>query len=109
MGNMVGVSITNVGPAAGHVVAELLDLLIAVWSITVAGLVIGFVSGFAWVSALTGGADKLLSRMHAEVDDAPSLEALVSRVDEVDAKVGKLVAMVAKIEGNLVTVISSPN
>ena len=43
VGNLVGVSITDVGPEAGHVLAELIDLLIAVWSLTVAGLVIGLV------------------------------------------------------------------
>ena len=57
MGNMVGVSITKVHPAAGHVFSEILDLLIAVWSITVAGLVIGFISGFGCVSAMVNGAD----------------------------------------------------
>ena len=30
IGNLVGVGITDVGPEAGHVVAELVDLLIAV-------------------------------------------------------------------------------
>ena len=156
MGNMVGVSITKVHPAAGHVFSEILDLLIAVWSITVAGLVIGFISGFGCVSAMVNGADQsfhrrtaglnfdefqtlcaskgvkltvprireifdeahvdgsniiesskveeLLSRMRNEVEGGPlssglSIAALITRMDEIDTKIGKLVTMVENIEG----------
>ena len=60
VGNLVGVSITDVGPEAGHVLAELIDLLIAVWSLTVAGLVIGLVGSLAWVGMLTEGADGVM-------------------------------------------------
>ena len=61
IGNLVGVGLTNVAPAAGHVFAELVDLLIATWSITVAGLVIGLVGGFTFVGMLTDGADSAIS------------------------------------------------
>lgn len=61
IGNLVGVGITDVGPEAGHVLAELVDLLIAVWSITITGLVIGLVGGLAWVTFLAEGADASLA------------------------------------------------
>ena len=61
IGNLVGVSITNVAPAAGHVFSEILDLLICVWSLTVAGLVIGLVGSLAWVNFLVENADSSLN------------------------------------------------
>jgi len=37
-GNLVGVGLTDVGPASGHYVTELIDLLIAVWSLALTGM-----------------------------------------------------------------------
>jgi hypothetical protein len=42
LGNVVGVGgLTEVGPISGHYLAEMFDIVIAVWSLTIAGLVIG--------------------------------------------------------------------
>ena len=63
VGNLVGVGgLTDVGPESGHVAAEIIDLLVAVWSLTVAGLVIGIVGNLAWVNSVTEGADASLSQ-----------------------------------------------
>ena len=85
IGNLVGVGITNVGPAAGHVFAELIDLLIAVWSLTVAGLVIGLVGSLAWVNMLVEGADSsVTTRLQALAgfnQEANALAASASGLD----------------------------
>ena len=39
IGNLVGVSVADVDVASEHVVAAALDLLISVWSLTLAGMV----------------------------------------------------------------------
>ena len=63
VGNLVGVGgLTDVGPASGHVAAEVIDLLIAVWSLTVAGLVLGIVGNLAWVNSVTETTDASLSK-----------------------------------------------
>ena len=63
IGNLVGVGgLTDVGPESGHVAAQIIDLLIAVWSLTVAGLVIGIVGNLAWVSSITESTDTSLSQ-----------------------------------------------
>jgi hypothetical protein len=61
-GNLVGVSIATVTVSSNHAVAAILDLLISVWSLTVAGLVVGLVGSFTWVNILTQGADSSLTR-----------------------------------------------
>ena len=57
LGNLTGVVLTNVSPASGHVVTEVMDLLIAIWSLTVAGLVIGIVGSLAWVNSVAEATD----------------------------------------------------
>jgi len=61
IGNLVGVSVADVDVTSGHVLSAVLDLLISVWSLTIAGLVIGLVGSLAWVSMLTTGADDALT------------------------------------------------
>ena len=65
IGNLVGVGdLTEVALVTGNVLVEIIDLLIATWSLTVAGLVIGLVGSLAWVSLLTETADeKVTGRM----------------------------------------------
>ena len=83
----MGISLTSVGPTSGHVLSEMFDLLIAVWSLTltgaracrkllpgtppllmftasIAGTVIGLVGGLGAVGALAEFADSPLSRVH---------------------------------------------
>lgn len=61
IGNLVGVSIADVDVSSSHVLAAVLDLLISVWSLTIAGLVIGLVGSLAWVSLITESADEALT------------------------------------------------
>jgi len=59
VGNLVGVGgLTNVGPESGHVLAEIVDLLVSVWSLTLTGLVVGLVSGLGFLSMVTERADE---------------------------------------------------
>lgn len=61
VGNLVGVSVAEVEVSSSHVFAAVLDLLISVWSLTIAGLVIGLVGSLAWVNLLTESADSSLT------------------------------------------------
>ena len=63
VGNLVGVSVAEIdGPMGGHKFAEVVDLLVSVWSLTIAGLVIGLVGSLAWVNVLTESADDRLTQ-----------------------------------------------
>ena len=64
LGNLVGLGnpLTDVGPGSGHVFAEIVDLLIAIWSLSVAGLVIGLLGSLAWVNVVTESADERMSQ-----------------------------------------------
>jgi len=63
LGNLVGLGspLTPVGPESGHMFAEVVDLLIAIWSLSVAGLVIGLLGSLAWVNVVTESADERIS------------------------------------------------
>jgi len=62
VGNLVGVQVAEIdGPLAGHKFAEIVDLLVSVWSLTIAGLVIGLVGSLAWVNVLTESADERMT------------------------------------------------
>lgn len=59
MGNLVGVGgLTNVGPVSGDTLAEITDLTVAVWSLTITGLVIGLVGALGFVSMVGESVDK---------------------------------------------------
>ena len=68
-GNLVGLGnpITNYMPQSGHVVAELVDVLIAVWSMGFAGLAYGLVGALGFVALATtildDGVSSRLQRM----------------------------------------------
>ena len=96
VGNLVGVGgLTSVGPESGHVAAEVIDLLISVWSLTIAGLVIGIVGNMAWVGLLTEGADSKISsaservmarmKLLAASEEGISLSASSASIDLKDA------------------------
>ena len=62
VGNLVGVSgLTTIGPRSGHVFAEIVDLFIAVWSLTVCGLVFGMIGNSVRASTVTEGASSIIS------------------------------------------------
>lgn len=52
MGNLVGLAtpLTNVSPTSNHMVAVMLDLIISVWALSLAGTAIGVVGGLGAVS-----------------------------------------------------------
>jgi len=52
VGNLVGVGLTSIQPVSGNPPAELFDLLIATWSLTLTGTVIGIIGGLTAVSDL---------------------------------------------------------
>jgi len=90
LGNLVGLGnpLTDVGPETGHIFAEVIDLLIAVWSLTLAGLVIGAIGSLAWVETLTRGADGSIthkfSTMMGFAQEARKLAADPSGLDYPD-------------------------
>jgi hypothetical protein len=63
VGNLVGLGnpLTDVGPQSGHVFAQILDLVVAVWSLTLAALVIGLVGSFGWVTMLKDSAEHVIA------------------------------------------------
>ena len=48
-GNLVGLGnpLTNVTPVSGHVLAEMVDLMISTWSLAITGTVVGLIGGLA--------------------------------------------------------------
>jgi len=63
LSNLTGLAnpLTNVGPESGHWVSEVIDLLVAVYSLTICGLIIGIVGNLTWVNAITERTDKRIS------------------------------------------------
>ena len=70
-GNLVGVGLTDVQPMSGHVVAEMFDLLVAVWSLTLNGLVIAIVGSLAWVRMICEGAETRVEGSLKQIIAAP--------------------------------------
>ena len=62
IGNLVGVSVANVTVESRHPFSAILDLLISVWSLAVAGLVVGILGSLSWVHLIAEGADSSLTR-----------------------------------------------
>ena len=55
VGNLVGLGnpLTNVGPSTGNAMSETLDLLICVWSLGIAGAVIGIAGSMSFMDSFT--------------------------------------------------------
>ena len=91
VGNLVSVTgLTHVSPISGNAFAEILDLLVAVWSLTVTGLTIGLVGGLAWVTTVT---DKMDSRISSSVNywwEGSTFNKFRSRVQQLASKTGGL-------------------
>ena len=71
MGNLVGLAtpLTNVAPVSGHVVAEIVDLLLSVWSLSLAGLVVGSIAQLTFVALGVESVDNSVQkRMRALVE-----------------------------------------
>ena len=62
VGNLVGVSVASVTVTSEHPLLAILDLLISVWSLAVAGLVVGLLGSLSWVHLIAEGADSSLTR-----------------------------------------------
>jgi len=62
VGNLVGVSVADVTVESNHAFSAILDLLISVWSLAVAGLVVGLLASLSWVTLIAEGADSSLTR-----------------------------------------------
>ena len=62
VGNLVGVSVAVVTVESNHAFSAILDLLISVWSLAVAGLVVGLLASFSWVTLIAQSADSGIIR-----------------------------------------------
>jgi hypothetical protein len=64
MGNLVGLAtpLTNVAPVSGHAVSEIIDLLICVWSLALAGVVIGSIAQLTFVALGVESVDKSVQK-----------------------------------------------
>lgn len=65
--NLLGLAtpLTNVSPDSGHIFAEIIDLIIAVWSLSIAGAAIGVVSALTFTATSVAGLETALSRRFA--------------------------------------------
>ena len=61
VGNLVGVSVANVTVNSDHPLLAILDLLISVWSLAVAGLVVGLLGSLSWVHLIAQSADSRIT------------------------------------------------
>jgi hypothetical protein len=62
IGNLVGVSVADVTVESNHPFSAILDLLISVWSLSVAGLVVGLLGSLSWVHLFAESTDSSLTR-----------------------------------------------
>jgi len=62
VGNLVGVSVADVTVESNHPFSAILDLLISVWSLAVAGLVVGLLGSLSWVHLIAQSADSGITR-----------------------------------------------
>ena len=62
VGNLVGVSVASVTVTSEHPLLAVLDLLISVWSLAVAGLVVGLLGSLSWVHLIAQSADSGITR-----------------------------------------------
>jgi len=70
VGNLVGVSLTNVGDGlSGHVLAEIVDLLVSTWSLAVTGSVVSLVGGLGLMATMTEKLDGVVSGSTALHDE----------------------------------------
>ena len=63
VGNLVGVSVASVTVTSEHPLLAVLDLLISVWSLAVAGLVVGLLGSLSWVHLIAHSADSGITRV----------------------------------------------
>jgi len=65
IGNMVGLAtpVTDYSPTSGHAFGEMFDLLIATWSMSLAGLIYGVMAALAFAAATTAHLDAGLTRV----------------------------------------------
>ena len=68
-GNLVALAtpLTNVSPESGNRVAEILDLLIGAWSMTIAGVIYGFIGALTFTTAVVHTTDDAIMRRWARL------------------------------------------
>jgi hypothetical protein len=83
-GNLVGLAtpLTEVSPPSGHIVAKIVDLVIAMWSLSVAGIAIAIIMGLAVLQTATTRINDLIDMLWA----GPASKR-AGRVNEVAAMV----------------------
>lgn len=88
VGNLaaLGNPLTNVGPRSGSRMVELLDLLIATWSLAVSGTVIGIAAGLTSMTHLTDRLNGMLRRAAVATDQVIANAPLPTELQHVDIK-----------------------
>ena len=86
MGNLVGLAtpLTHVAPRTGHAVTEALDLLLAVWSLSLAGVVIGSIAQLTFVALGVEGVDKTVMKRMRQMVDVLALDVNKAAVTGMD-------------------------
>lgn len=70
VGNLVGVGLTSIGDEiSGHALAEMVDILVATWSVSVTGAVVGLVGGLSLMNLMTEMLDVSVETVNATSDD----------------------------------------
>ena len=62
-GNLVGVSLSDVGPDSGNVGAEIVDLVVSTWSLVLTGMVVGLIGGLSVINSLTDSLNDGLNKI----------------------------------------------
>ena len=122
-GNLVGLGnpLTQVSPTSGNAFAEIIDLLIAVWSLSVAGTVIGIIGGLAATQVGIDKINALAQRCYAMTrsgsmesktvsQDIPvdGTEMIDAQLDDTPATAGKsTAAMLSQISADMATVVDA--
>ena len=86
LGNMVAIStpLTPVTPSSGHVVGEMLDLLIATWSITVGGAFYGVIGALAFTHYVVEATEGSIVRRSQTLLFRGAVDKLVKDVSGMD-------------------------
>lgn len=105
-GNLVGLgtplSADEYTPASGHVVAELFDLLIAAWSMALAGLIYGLVGALGFVTLATELMDQsLASRIKRFILEKRTRRRIMSlAADSSEMSIDEFLAACSKLAGS---------
>ena len=78
LGNLVALAtpLTDVSPVSGHVAAEMLDLLIGAWSMSIAGVIYGLIGALTFTTAVVNSTDEAITRRWATVLNRRTVRAM---------------------------------